>query len=79
MYDKDYTLVPMGTVQALTNPFEMEKTELAGVLAVGAGLTYGLSKLGEKEADTKTIICGALLYAAGYFVASRRPETGWMG
>ena len=79
MYDQDYTLVPMGAVQALSNPFEMEKVELGGVLAVGAGLTYALGKLGGKDPDTKTVICGALLYAAGYFVASKRPDSGWMG
>lgn len=73
------TLIPQGVETLATmNPFKPEGQELIGVAAVGAAITYGVSRALDKELDSKTILCGAALYTLGYFVASKRPESGWL-
>lgn len=51
-------------------------TELAAVAAVGVGLTWAAKKVG--IFDKAPVISTALLYTLGFYVATKRPEGGYM-
>ena len=51
-------------------------TELAAVTAVGVGLTWVAKKTGAM--DKAPIIVSALLYTLGFYVATKRPDEGYL-